>query len=111
MLTTLPVLKGKECMYKEKKTSKEKKFLIAVGVLLLVFTLVKGGEAQQWGRWNNHPRFYAGGYGNQNFQGYFYRSNVYIDYAGGYRWYNDPFYSAYLGGVYNNNRSRYHYGK
>ena len=97
-------------MYKEKKTSKEKKFLIAVGVLLLVFTLVKGGEAQ-WGRWNNHPRFYAGGYGNQNFQGYFYRSNVYIDYAGGYRWYNDPFYSAYLGGVYNNNRSRYHYGK
>ena len=87
----------------EKKTSKEKKFLIGFAVLILCFSLVKGAEAQY-----HRNNFSQRGNRSVMYQGYFY--NFYFDqWDDGYRWYNDRYYKSLRPGVYGSPRRRYYY--
>ena len=94
-------------MYKEKKINKEKKFLIAFGVLILAFALVKGATAQDWIDRYSYGGYSSGGFrqyqfGNGNrFYNFYYNPN-----DNGYRWYRDPYYRSIMGGAYNNDCRR-----
>tara|TARA_R100000458_G_C8216983_1_gene202579 strand:+ start:100 stop:372 length:273 start_codon:yes stop_codon:yes gene_type:complete len=89
---------------KEKKTSKEKKFLIGFAVLILAFSLVKGADAQYY-----RNNFSQRGNRSVMYQGYFYNFN-YFPANNRSRWQDNPYYYHWINsGLYKPRGRRYYY--